>query len=154
MKESTVNPSPLFDPNSEEEYLDPTDDVEMNNESDTSHAGDITPVPQFLPNLLPSEHREILPLPRHASNIQAHRTNMGMVSNDTLSIMPVPQPNTAAHGTVVLFRRNPDSPLFKVGDKRPTQEEDEEHRKQKDERRKNQMHVNVRVIQLYDNFVC
>lgn len=71
--------------------------------------------------------------------------------------MPAPQQNTAASaGTVVLFHRNPDSPLFKVGNKRPAQEEgeDEEHRKQKEEMRKNQMRVHVRAIQICNGFVC
>jgi hypothetical protein len=95
MEESTVNPVPLSNPDSEEEYLEeleeylyPKDDVEMDNNSTSRPEG----------------------------------------------IMPAPQQNAAAcAGSVVPFRPNPDSPLFKVGDKRPAQDENEEHRKQKEE---------------------
>jgi hypothetical protein len=164
MEESTT---PLFDrDSSEEEYLDPTDDMEMDNdESGASHAGDITPVPLSLSTLLPSEHRDsdhpllpIRPLPRRAFDTQERRSDIGMDNNSTShpdNITPAPQPNTAASaGTVVLFHRNPDSPLFKVGDKRPAQAGDEEHRKQKDQKHKSQTHVDVRAIQLCNNFVC
>jgi hypothetical protein len=139
------------------EYLE---DVEMD-ESGTSQAGNITPVPQSLPSLLHSEHGNtdnpllgIRPLPRSAFK---RRKDVEMDNNGTShpeSILPGPQQNAAASaGTVVLFCRKPDSPLFKVGDKRPAQE-DEEHRKQKDERHKNQVRINVRAIQLRNNIVC
>jgi hypothetical protein len=168
MEENAVNIAPLFNPDSEdecEEYLDPTDDVEMdNNERSTSCARDGTPVPLSLPSSHLSENcdplldlpLEIRPLPRRASNTQEHRHDMGIVDNNgTSGITLAPQQNTGGSvGTVVLFHRNPDSPLFKVGDKRPAQAENEEHRKQKDERRKNRMHISVRAIQLRDNFVC
>jgi len=168
MKE--VNPTPLFDPNSEDECPDPTDDMEMDDdENATAHAGNITPVPLSSPSSLPSELRnsnnslfnpplEIRPLPRRASNTQERRNDIGKDNDGTPhqeSTTPALQQNTAASaGAVVLFCHNPISPLFKVGDKRPAQGEDEEHRKQTQERRKNQMHVNVRAIQLCDNFVC
>ena len=140
MEESAVNPVPPDTENSEEEYqevqeyLDPTGNVEMDNhERGTFLAGDITPAPLSLPSLLPSEHPN--------SN------------NPPESIMPAPQQNTAASaGTVALFRRNLDSPLFKIGNKRPAQEE-EDHRKQMDEKRKNQKRIFVRAIQLCDDFV-
>jgi hypothetical protein len=110
MEESrTVNPVPLFNPDSEqedleiEEYLDSREDMYV----DDDESGTF------------------------------------------------PQPSTAASsGTAFLFHRNPDSPLFRVGDKRPAQqEEDEADRKQKEERRKNQMRAHVRAIQFCDS-VC
>jgi hypothetical protein len=170
MEENAVNVAPLFHPDSEdecEEYLGLTDDVEMdNNERSTSRdrARDVTPVPLSLPSSLLSENRdplvdlplEIRPPPRRASNTQEHRHDMGIVDNNgTSGITLAPQQNTGGSaGTVVLFHHNPDSPLFQVGDKRPAQAENDEHRKQKYERRKNRMHISVRTIQLRDNFVC
>jgi hypothetical protein len=158
MKESAVT-------DSEDEYPDPTDDIEMDDdESVISHAGNTTPVPLFLPDFLTSELRnsdnspfnpplEIRPLPRRASNTQERRNDPGINDDGTShqeSITPAPQQHTAASaGTVVLFRSNPDSPLFKVGNKRPAQDEDEGHRRQKDEKR-----LHVRATQLCDTSVC
>ena len=51
-------------------------------------------------------------------------------------------PNTPQNAAVVLFHRSPDSPLFKVGNKRRAQEDEG----QMDERRKNQTRMHVRAI--------
>ena len=158
MKENTVNPDPHFNPDSSEdeyvealeEYLVPRDDVEMeNHESGTFHA-DITPVPLSLPSSLPFEHRnsdnplfntrtEICPLPRHT---QEPRNDDNDSTSRPENNMPATQQNTAA-----------DSPLFKVGNKRPAQEEEELHRK-RNQTRTTPMHIHVRVIQFCDEFVC
>lgn len=169
MEEGTAKPAPLFNPDSEEEcenHLDPMDDVEMNDkESGTFRAReDETPVLLSFTSSLFSKDRdpllnlpfEIRPLPRRTSYAQDQRNKMERVDNNgTSSITLAPQHHASGSaGTVVLFHRNPDSPLFKVGDKRPAQAQDEEHRKQEDARRKHQAHVSVRAIQLRDNFVC
>ena len=138
MKE--VNPTPLFDPDSEDECPDPTDNMEMNDNKNTTtpHAGNITPVLLSSPGSLPSELCNFYPLSQCASNIQEHRNNIRMDNNNTPhqeGITPALWQNTVASArTVVLFHHNPISPLFKVGDKRPAQGGDEEHRKQMQER--------------------
>jgi hypothetical protein len=151
---------PLFSPDGEEEYLDPGD-VEMDDdESDTPHAENNTPeLPESTATGEVTLFRCISrPLPQYASNTQEHRNNMEMDNNDgnshSESIMPAPPQNTGAcAGTVVLFRQIPDSPLFKIGSKRPV-DEDEEDRNRKEEERKHQVHINVRAIRLYNNRVC
>jgi hypothetical protein len=81
-----------------------------------------------------------------ASDSQEPRNDNGSTSRPK-SIMPATQQNTAA--SAERFRLNSDSPLFKVGNKRQ-KEVDEEYRKQNEKR----VHVNVRAIQLCDEFVC
>jgi hypothetical protein len=130
MTESTVNSVPPYTDSSEEEYLE----VEE--------------------NLGPTDDEE---MDNHESGTFHSSLSFEHPNPDNLpeSIMPAPQQNTAASAAVVLFRRNPDNPLFKIGNKRPAQEEDEEHRKQKDEKRmrNNQRPAHVRAIQLCDDFV-
>jgi len=147
MRESIVT-APLFNPDSEEEY--PTDDVEMdNNESGTSYAEN--PIPEgnttagevalFGPNY-DNPLLKIKPLPWRAANTQERRNNTEMDTNES----------TGAGETVVLFRRNADNPLFKLGSKRPVEEEEEDRNRMAEER-KNHIRVNVRAIRLCNNHV-
>ena len=149
---------PLFNPDSEDE-----DDVEMNDDK----SGTITPVPQG--NATAGEvvlfrhisHNPLLkfgPFPQRASNIQEGRDDTEMDNNDGAShpesITPAPPQSTGVGaGTVALFHRNPGSPLFKHGTKRPV-EEDEEDQNRKDEERKRQVRINVSAIRLCNNLVC
>jgi hypothetical protein len=139
MKESIVTGS-LFSPDSDE------DDVEMDsNESRTTYAKNVAPAPEQ--NTAAGEavlFRHIFPLPRSASNDTETDNNDSNSHPD--SITPASPSNTGA-GTVALFHRNPESPLFKLGSKRPA-EENEEERNQHEERQ-NQMHVNVRAFRLF-----
>jgi hypothetical protein len=79
-----------------------------------------------------------------ASDSQEPRNDNDSTSRPK-SIMP--EQNTAA--SAERFRLNLDSPLFKVGNKRQ-KEVNEDYRKQNEKR----VHVNVRAIQLCDEFVC
>ena len=161
MRESIVT-GPLFNPDSEEEYLDP-DDVEMkNDERGTPHAeNDIAPVAEQVAPFRYISNNPLLkigPFPQRASRIQGRRNNIEPDNNDGTShpesLTPAWQQNTGAGaGTVVLFRRNPDCSLFKHGTKRPV-EEDEQDRNRKDEERKNQVRINVRAIRVRNKLVC
>jgi hypothetical protein len=160
MKESIVTGAHV-NPNSEEEYLEP-DDVEMNNdESGTPYAENIAPVLPKNPEVTLFHHISnnpllIGPLRWRASNTQEGRNDTEMEMDGASHperIIPVPPQNTGAGaGTVALFRRNPDSPLFKLGSKRPA-EENEEDRNRQDRERKYQMRVNVSAIQLCNRIV-
>ena len=142
MKESIVT-GPLFSPDSDE------DDVDMDNDkSRTTNAENIAPVPQQ--NTTAGEvvlFCRMFPLPRSASNI---RNDTETDNNDGTShpegITLAPPQNTGA-GTVALFHRNLESPLFKLGSKRPAEEMEEERNQH--EERQNQMRVNVRAFRLF-----
>ena len=131
-----------------EDYLVSADNMEMDNdENGTSH----TPVPPSLTSLLSFDH--------HNSNNHLLLRNKDSDSTSRPeSIMPAMQQNAAASSRTADFRRNLDSPLFKVGNKRPKEREEheeEEHKKQ-NEKRQNQkpVHVQVRASQFCDEFVC
>jgi len=118
---------PLFNPDSADE-----DDVEMNDdESGTPYVENITPVPKgnatagevvLFRHISDNPLLKSGPFPQRASNIQEHRNDTEMDNNDgashpeSITAAP-PQSTDVGAGTVALFHRNPDSPLFKHGTK-------------------------------------
>ena len=153
MNESTINPwtVPQFNPDSEDEYQEVLEeclvpnDVDMDNrESGTSDMAVSFPF---------TYRSSDNPLPRRASNNQEPRNKDNDSTSHPKSIMPAPQQNSTAASGTIHFHRDPDGPLFNTGSKRRALEEDEENRNE-NEKRKNPMRVNVRAIQLCDEFEC
>jgi hypothetical protein len=148
MEESTVNPVPLSNPDiaMKGSTVHPVQHLNPDSERSDSEDEYLGVIEGYL-RQVSTDDVEMDSHEYSTSDTQEPRNDNDSTSRPK-SIKPVMQQNIAASAeTAVRFLPNSDSPLFKVGLKRPKEGHDEYQHQ-------NEKRVHVRAIQLCDEFVC